>query len=149
MKKYGGNKKNMFYCDHCAEKNKYPIWADERMKNYGSCEICNKTTICSDIQQDIIELGLVKIYFFEKSVFLNPEEQSFYAPKGKCRVVGFNLEQIRQTKNMDIVPVNHTEDFKDKEKAIEHIKQLRKDHMGDENQQYFLFNENGYMQEIN
>jgi len=148
MKKYGGNEKNMFYCDRCAEENKYPIWVDERMKSYGSCEICNKTMLCSDMHRDMFELGAVKIYNFEKNIFLNPEEQSFYAPKGMYRIIGFNLEQIRQTKDMDMVPTNHTEDLKEKEKAIEHIKKLRKEHKEDKNQQYFLFNEKGYMERI-
>lgn len=139
----------MFYCDHCAEQNSYPIWMDESMKSYGACEICNKTAPCNDIHHDMLELGRVKIYIFEKNVFLNPGEKSFHAPKEMYRVIGFNLEQIRQTKDKDMVPVNHTEDFKEKEKAIEHIKQLRSDHRKDENQQYFLFNDEGYMQKLN
>jgi len=139
----------MLYCDKCAEKNKYPIWVDEEMKSYGPCEICNKTAPCNDIHHDMLELGPVKIYIFKKNVILNLKKQSFYAPKGKYRIVGFNLEHIRETKNRDIVPVNHTEDFKDKQKAIEHIKQLRKDHENDDNQQYFPYNDEGYIQKIN
>lgn len=36
----------MFFCDTCAEKNKWPqSWS----KSGGRCEVCGKTAVCNDI----------------------------------------------------------------------------------------------------
>lgn len=38
--------RNMFYCETCKEKNKYP---ESIMVSYGRCEICGETAECYDM----------------------------------------------------------------------------------------------------
>lgn len=36
----------MFFCDECAEKNK---WPKSFSKSQGNCEICKKFSVCNDV----------------------------------------------------------------------------------------------------
>ena len=36
----------MFFCDLCANKNK---WPDSIMKSEGPCEMCGKRALCNDV----------------------------------------------------------------------------------------------------
>lgn len=36
----------MFYCDHCAAKNNWPV---SLFKTKGNCESCGDNTICNDV----------------------------------------------------------------------------------------------------
>jgi hypothetical protein len=41
----------MFYCNECAEKNKWPTGM---FKSFGPCEICGKTKECNDIPSRLL-----------------------------------------------------------------------------------------------
>ena len=138
----------MFYCDECAKEKKYPIFASEKMKSIGPCEICNKVRPCNDIRQEMIDLGLVELFNIKKDAFLNPEKPSFYAPADMYRIIGFNLKQGREMDNKVIVAVNYKEDFTDINEAREKVKELRSGLDSDADQKYFLFNSKGYMERI-
>jgi len=138
----------MFYCDDCAKKKKYPIIASEKMKSFGPCEICGKERPCNDIRQKMLDLGFVELFYIKKDAFLNPEKKSFYAPAEMYRIIGFNLKKSRELDTEVIVAVNYKKDFTDIDDAKDMINELRSGSENDADQQYFLFNSDGYMQRI-
>jgi hypothetical protein len=37
----------MFYCDHCAKKNEWPLTL---FKSNGQCEVCKKSRVCNEMR---------------------------------------------------------------------------------------------------
>lgn len=48
---------NMFYCDECGKKKK---WPKGLVQSYGPCEICGKKAMCSDISSSHLPNGIIK-----------------------------------------------------------------------------------------
>ena len=48
----------MFYCQKCAEKNKWPDWSLHR--SHGPCEICKKTADCFDVPSKYLPIPQAK-----------------------------------------------------------------------------------------
>ncbi len=138
----------MFYCDQCAKEHQYPSWADDKLKSRGPCEICKNTRPCNDVQDEMLDLGAVELYLIKKNVFLNPKKPSFYAPEYLYRVIGFDLRQGRELRDNVVVAVNYKEDYDDISDARGMVKELRSKVDPDSDQQYFLFNSDGYMERI-
>lgn len=141
----------MFYCDECAKANKYPIVANENEKSVGPCEVCEKVLPCNDVHHDMLDLGPVTLYHFQKSEFLKPDKKSFQAPKSHYRIVGFDLKRVFGDDAIVIVPVNYLNDIKEKADASKQIASLRGKVQNTEGseQVYYLFNEKGYLEKIN
>lgn len=138
----------MFYCDHCAEQNHYPVWNRDDMKSVGPCEICKQIVPCNDVHHDMLSLGSVELHIIEKTSFFNPEKPIFYAPVDMFRIIGFDLKQVRENEDYVLVPVSYKEDFKDIVEARKQVKELRGKVRADSSQKYFLFNSEGYMERI-
>jgi len=135
----------MFYCDECAKKKNYPILAAEDMKSIGPCEICDKVLPCNDIHHDMLDLGPVLLYHFKRNTFLNPNRKSFRASKGKFLIVGFDMKKLFGDDTV-FVPVNYQQEFSKKTEAINKITFLRKKQDNSKSQQqYFLFNDRGFL----
>jgi len=141
----------MFYCDDCAKSKKYPVLAAEDMKSMGPCEICKKVRPCNDITHDMLELGPVLLYHFKRNVFLNPNKKSFLASKGKFLIVGFDMKRLFGDDTTVFVPVDYHQEFSNKKEAVNKVISLRKKQKPDDSksqQQYFLFNDKGFLEKI-
>jgi hypothetical protein len=141
----------MFYCDDCAKNKKYPIWAKDDMKSYGPCEICRNVRPCNDLHHELLELGPVLLYHFKRDVFLKPDKKSFQAQKGKFIIIGFDMKKLFEDDNTVFVPVNLHQEFSEKTKAVNKVISLRKKQKQDSKSQqnYFLFNDKGFLEKIN
>ena len=118
------------------------------MKSIGPCEICEKVRPCNDIHHDMVDLGPVQLYHFKQKVFLKPNKKSFEAPAGKFRIVGFDMKKLFGGDKEIYIPVNYLEDFTKKKDAVIQILSLREKIKSDSEQQYFLYNDKGYMKKI-
>lgn len=140
----------MFYCDDCAKKKNFPIYAEEDIKSIGPCEICDKVRPCNDFKHNELELGPIILYHFKRDMFLNPDKKSFQAPKGKFLIIGFDMKKLFGDENIVFVPVNYKQEYNEKTKAIKEVISLRKKQEDNKSkQQYFLFNDKGYLEKIN
>jgi hypothetical protein len=95
----------MFYCDACATKKQYPITGDDRLKSFGTCEVCGKTASCYNFTGDILSFGHVTIYMTPAQKVLNTTDSCFKGKKDNYRVIGFDTDRIWGDETTSFVPV--------------------------------------------
>jgi len=88
------------------------------------------------------------LFYIKNDTFLNPKKQSFYAPPDIYQIISFNLTQSRELNNNVIVALNYKEDFNHIDETVDMIKELRNGSESNADQEYFLFNFEGYMERI-
>ena len=97
---------------------------------------------CNNLFEEALSLGPVTIFVIDRESFLRPTQQSFHAPKGKLRVVGFSMADVFGDTTTVFVPVNYMQDYASLTVASRTIRQLR-NKTKDKDQLYFLHNEFG------
>lgn len=134
----------MFYCDDCAREKRYPVAGDDRLRSHGNCEACGKMHFCTNLFPEALSLGPVTIFIVDRKSFMRPTQMSFFAPKGKLRVVGFQTSTVFGDTTTVFVPVNYLQDFSSRTVASRTIRKLQRQTKAAD-QIYFLHDENGRM----